>query len=257
MTRLSLTRAWEESADFLKREGGTLYLIAFALMALPGAAWQFFAPPPTPGEAGSPVMALLVFPVLLLTMLGSLSITLLALGRENVVGASLALAARRLWPLLGAVLIAGLAAGLVAAPVFLFVTTHWVSARGLSLLLACLLLALLLVLWVKLLMATPVAAAERAGPIAILMRSWRLTAGHFATLLGFVGLVFVVLIVLGMAVGAVGGTLVVLLLGMPEPGSLSRLVILLMSGLLNAAFAVAFTVMVARLYAQLAGDASP
>jgi hypothetical protein len=44
------------------------------------------------------------------------------------------------------------------------------------------------------------------------------------------------------------------LLGQPDPGSLSSLLVLLLGGLLNAAFSVFLNVLIARIYVQLSGD---
>jgi len=103
---------------------------------------------------------------------------------------------------------------------------------------------------------TPVAAAEAGGPVAIIRRSWKLTSGHFARLLGFVLLLVVVVIVVSLVVSSLFGILVAAIAGRPEPGSVAALLLMLIGGVVNAAVGIVFTTMVARIYVQLAGATS-
>jgi hypothetical protein len=57
------------------------------------------------------------------------------------------------------------------------------------------------------------------------------------------------------AVEAVVGTIVTLILGTPEPMSVGTLIIVLVTQLIIAAISVVYFVMVARIYVQLAGGA--
>jgi hypothetical protein len=106
---------------------------------------------------------------------------------------------------------------------------------------------------VRLLMSSPVASAEDAGPIAIIQRSWRLTAGHWWPLFGFLAIFLVGAIILLMAVGSAVGAVVVLLLGQAQPMSAAALIIALVQALFSAAITTLFAVMLARIYLQLSG----
>jgi ABC-type Fe3+ transport system permease subunit len=103
------------------------------------------------------------------------------------------------------------------------------------------------------LMSAPVASAENAGPIAILRRSWELTAGNWWRLFAFIAMIVLAALVLALAVRTASGILIQVALGPPQPMSTSALVIAIILALLNAVLTVVLAVMLARIYAQLAG----
>jgi hypothetical protein len=105
----------------------------------------------------------------------------------------------------------------------------------------------------------PVAAVETGNPIRLISRSWQLARGHYLRLLGFVMTVFVGLGIVIVAIQLGLGSMIVLLLGKPDPGSLSALVLGLIAGLIQGAFTLVTAVMLARIYVQLArrGEAQP
>jgi hypothetical protein len=198
--------------------------------------------------------------VLVLAFVGSLAISALALGREAVVGDSIRHGFRRLPAMFGASLLLILAACLVAVPLGLLtgielndLIAPTPAKAGRILLVMLLVLVVALFFAVRLLLLTPVAAAEPIGPVAIILRSWNLTKGHFWKLLGFVLLVSVAGGVVMMVAAMIVGLLITLAAGVPQPGNLSGLLMLLVAGLLNAAFIVVMTTLVARIYVQLAG----
>jgi hypothetical protein len=123
----------------------------------------------------------------------------------------------------------------------------------LVLLLALLYLAAACFFAIRFVLSAPVASAEPVGPIGILRDSWRLTAGHWWRLFGFVILFFIAAIVVLVAAGGAVGVLAGVLFGGIEPMSAGALVLALVQALLNAALTVLFTVMLARIYLQLAG----
>ena len=263
MQKLSITTAWNESAEFLKGNFGALFTVALAFMALPSVAMQALGPGQLrPGDTPPTGLWMLLVPiVIVLSIVGTLAISSLALRRENVIGAAIAHGFRRFLPMLGATLLIAVGLCIVVVPIVLALGLNPESLRNPTpgaaggLLLAFLLIAIIVIaVWVKLMLMTPVAAAERVGPIGIIRRSWGLTRGHFWKLLGFVILMIIVLLVVGMVVGLLFGLLVAAVAGAPEPGSLAGLLLLLASALVNAAFGVVLTTMVARIYVQLAGE---
>jgi hypothetical protein len=265
MQRLSITQAWNETAEFVKRDFGPLFAIALALIALPNFALQALAPTPVGAGAGTKLALwlLLLAIAILCSMAGSLAISGLALGRETIVGRAIGHGFRRLPSMLGASLLVGIplciVAALLAALLGVRIETLTMPTPenvGRLFLFLLILLVLFLPIWVRLMLMTPVAAGETVGPVAIVRRSWGLTSGHFWKLLGFVLLLVIVLVVVSIAVSSVVGIILSLALGRPQPGSLSMLLMLLVSGVVNAAFTVVFTTMVARIYAQLAGPAT-
>lgn len=259
MANLSISEAWNESASFARREAQLLFPVAFLLMALPGAVLQMFAPQPVPGQPPELGLWLAFVPVVVvLSLIGTLAVTHLALRPGSSVGEALQLGARRFLPLLGAVLLIGLGAAILIFPLAIIATILGGGASGAPTPAALGLLVLLCVpvfvfFWVRLALTTPVAAAEGAGPIAIIQRSWALTQGHFWPLLGFLLLFVIVLFVVTLAVGAVGGLLIFFIAGTPEPGSLAMLFVMLLSALVNAIVGALFAVALARIYVQLGG----
>ncbi|HYD37127.1 MAG TPA: hypothetical protein VEA60_05910 [Allosphingosinicella sp.] len=266
MAKLSITTAWNESADYLKQHFGALFTLAVALITLPNVALQALGPAAAaPGETPEPGLWMLLLPVVLvLGIAGSLAISTLALGRAATIGEAIGHGFRRVLPMLGATLILFVLIGILLVPLVMAtglkpgdLAQPTPATAGKVLLLLVFLLALFLFLGTRLLLTTPVAAAERVGPLAIIARSWALTRGHFARLFGFLLLLgiaaLVVLLVATMAVGLI----VTGLFGPPAPGTTSGLLMLLVGGLLNAVFVVVMTTIVARLYLQLAGGAEP
>ncbi|HEX8667212.1 MAG TPA: glycerophosphoryl diester phosphodiesterase membrane domain-containing protein [Allosphingosinicella sp.] len=261
MSSLSTTAAWNETAEILKRDFGAFFTIAIAFNALPSVAMQVFSARLNPTELPDAALLLLIFPVvLLLAIVGTLAVTALALGRENVVGRAIRHGFRRCLPMFGASALIFLPAALIAASTLGAVGLRPDAAAGAApapngpaaLAMLALLIVFLLV-WVRLIMMTPVAAAEEQGPLGIIRRSWELTRGRFWPLLGFVLLLLLAFIVLTIAVAAVFGILVTLAAGPPRPGTLAAFLLALVNGLVNAAVIVVFTTMVARLYVQIAG----
>lgn len=255
MKKLSITTAWNETAPFVKRQFGLLFLIAFGLVALPTIILQAAmpaAPPGQPPEGGS--WMLLVIPVIVLGVVGSLTITTLALARASDAREAFLHALRRFAPVLLATLLLGLAAALVALPVaVILVLLAGTGAGGLVLVTLAIVLAFVFV-WVRMMLLNPVGAVEPIGPVAILRRSWMLTAGRFWKLLGFLVVMVILFVVVTFAVSAVLGSVIILLAGQPQDGNLTQVLLLLLNGLLNAGFSVFLTVMIARIYAQLTGE---
>ena len=262
MRRLSITTAWNESAEFLKDHFGSLFTIAVAFIALPQVALQALGPAAAtaPGATPEPGLWLILLPVVLvLGIAGSLTISTLALGRETVVGDAVRHGFRRFLPMLGTVLLLLAAATLLLVPLGMLsgiqpgdLTAPAPARAGRIALVLLLVLAAGLFFAVRLLLLTPVAAAEPVGPVAIITRSWALTRGHFWKLLGFVALITVAASVVTMVATMITGLIVALIAGPPDPGSVSSLVVLLVAGLINAAFIVVMTTLVARIYVQLA-----
>lgn len=255
--KLSITTAWNETAVFVAREAQLVLPIGFLLMALPGALLQIIMPVPTPGqlpEAGPWLAA--VPAAILISLVGTLAVTLLALRPGTSVGEALQHGARRLLPVALALLLVSLGAAIATLPVFLLFGLLAMAAGtpAVGAFALIVIFPLMLVLWARLSMVAPVAAMEPVGPIAILQRSWALTRGHFGKLLGFLALMVLVMLVISIAVSAIGGILIFLIAGPPAPGSLAFYLMLIVSALVQTVLSTVFAVLVARVYAQLAGD---
>lgn len=255
MKKLSIARAWEETAAFVKREPGLLLLISFGLIALPAIILQAATPRVEQGETPELGLWMLLFvPTLIFSILGSLTITVLATGVEHNAGDAFSRALRRFLTILGAAILLAIVAALVAVPLVLIMSLMVRSEASLTFLVGFVIGIAFVFLWTRMMLITPVAAAESGGPVAILKRSWAMTSGHVLKLLGFVFLVVIVSLVIIFAVGAVGGTLIILLAGQPQEGNLSSVLLALLSGITQAIVGLLLTVMVARIYVQLSGE---
>jgi membrane-anchored glycerophosphoryl diester phosphodiesterase (GDPDase) len=268
--KLSITKAWDEASAFVKQEAATLFLIAFALSVLPGLILQALfarvlgpamqanpgnAPDLAPFVAALPIFLLLLIPVILLSLWGSLTINVLALRRETVVGSAFRRAARRILPLLGATLLLIVAATVAILPFMGALGFGLAQGRvGLTLVLGLVLWVAFIFVAIRLMLMAPVAAAEPVGPIDVIRRSWALTAGHFWKLLGFFLLLMIVFLVLVLVVGSVVGIVVTLVAGQPQPGSLGSFLLQVITGIVQAVFVTYFIVLVARIYEQLSGN---
>lgn len=261
MADLSLTRAWNEAAAFVKREGTLLFPLGL-LAVLPGAALQLLLPPAPRGQLPPPGPWMLMIPIgAIVAIIANIAINRLVLRPGTSVGEALGHGVRRMPSLLAVAIMVGAASVLlltvVATIVLLLTGTPGQQPSPAAMSLAILItLPLALYLGTRLLLTTPVAAAETGGPLAILRRSWALTGDHVWKLIGLLLLIALLVIVVALAVSAVAGILIVLLAGPPEPGSISRLLILAVATLLNMVMTVYLATLLARVYAQLAGGSA-
>ncbi len=265
MKALSISRAWDDTRDIVKRDGRLLAVIVAALILLPTALANLVNPS-VPGAVVEPRVthSMLELLLALIMQAGTLAVTAVALKPGTSVGEAISTGLRKLLPALGALLL------FVLPILFVLGTIVGVSigadgAADLEARLAAgdvpgavvwsiLIGAFLLIfLTIRFMLVGPVAVAESNNPVAILKRSWALTGGHFWRLLGYI-------VVLGLAAGLamlaislVFGGIIIAALGDPEPMSVSALLVGLGMGLANAAFVLLFALMSARIYAQLAG----
>ena len=263
MANLSITTAWNESVEFFKREAGLVLPVAFFLLAVPSALFQIMMPaPPVPGQAPEAGLWLLLLPlVIVASMVGSIAISWLALRPGSSVGEALQVGLRRFIMLFAASLLIAIAAVVVFVPLLLIVggasmmgTGGNPAAATGSMVLVLLIFGIAMIaLWIRLMLMTPVTAAEPVGPIDIIRRSWELTAGHFWKLLGFMILLLVVAFVISVAIGAIFGILLFATVGPPEPGSLSMNLLTIVSALVQSVFGAILATILARIYVQVSG----
>lgn len=263
VAKLSITQAWSETGGFLGREGRLILPIALLLLVIPAIVLTLLTPPPSADPGGLQLAFLFVLNLLNLALglIAVIAITHLAMRRGASVGEALQAGARRFLPLLAATLLIVLAIMIVLVPLLVVAVPDLASgARPPSQLPASaapiLLIAMLsmLLLWIRLMLMTPVATAEPGGPIAIIRRSWTLTSAHYWKLLGVSLLLGLVLFTAVVAFTSVFGVLVVLLAGPVVPGSTSATIIAVISSLLQAVVTVVFAVWIARVYTQLRGE---
>jgi hypothetical protein len=254
VTKLSLSRAWDETREVARRDGKLIAAVALAMFFLPGVVLGLVDPQagafPQTTSAG-----LLMLVVALIGLVGQLAVIRMALGVRMTVGEAIAHGARRA----PSYLIAGLIwAGPLILAAILVGGDVWRSPQTATGGEAAGALAILLVLMfvgIRMTMTSPVATAEQAGPLAIVRRSWQLTSGHWWRLFALVFLFLLVMAIVMGALGAVLGILTRILFEQIEPMSVAALLVAAATQLVSAIFTTGLLIMLARVYAQLAGPA--
>jgi hypothetical protein len=256
MRQLPISEAWNETVAFVGRESGLLFPVAFALIALPNIIFQYAMPPMVPDQPIQPQLwMLLAIPFFVLTLLGTLTLSIMALRGGTSVGEALAIAARRLLPVLAAAILLGVVGGALTS--VLLIPIRLVTGGNLPLAIALalpLVIAIFVWLGVRMIFVNPVGAIEQGGPIEILRRSWALTRGHFGRLFAFLFVLLLVAGIVSIAVSAIFGIVITLTIGRPDQNDLALLLLLLLSGLVNTVISVYLTVVVAKLYAKATAD---
>ncbi len=260
--RLSISKAWEETAAFVGRETRLLVPIALALLFLPVVV-AGLAGPMKRGETPTTSFLLLLFAELLIGLIGQIAIARLALGHREPVGEAIRHAAMRLPALVGSVFLialplsfASLIAGGAAAAMAKAGGNKPLMAILVALVLTVLIVAAL-ILGLRCLLNTAVAAVEPGGPVRLLKRGFALTRGHVLKLFGAALLLAIGGGVTIIALTSITGLGVRLALGDPEPWTVAALLVAVVGAAAQAVFSVLFTVFFARVYAQLAaGEAS-
>ena len=261
---LSISRAWDETREIFRRDGKLITAVALALIVLPQAIASLVAPPGSGGGSAnlSGSAKLMMIAVFLLSLWGQLSIIRLALGPSTTVGDAIQHGLRRFPAALGAfaIMILGMAIALIPI-VMVFVAALGVDAASVQQgqasgpfgLLILIMALLFIAISIRFTLVSSVASAENVGPLAILKRSWSLTAGNYWRLLGFIVLLLVAALAIIAAASIVGGLLARLVSSTIEPFSLSALIVALISAAAQGVFSVLAAVMLTRIYTQVAG----
>ena len=255
MTKLSISRAWDESKAVIARDGSLLTTIALALFVLPGVISDMVTPAAPPGELPKPgywiVLAVLA---LLVALVGQLAVIRLAIGSDLTVGEAIRHGAQRAPAYLAATLVWVLPVLLAAVLLAAKVVGPPANASPMAALALILLCGVVLWFAIRMLMTSPVASAEGVGPMEILRRSWQLTKGHWLRLFGFFVGILIGAVVAVTAVAAIGGILAKIIFGGVEPLTVGALFIALLVQIVSGAVSVILMVMLARIYVQLGGE---
>lgn len=254
MSKLSLSRAWEETTRVLGRDGRLLLAVALALFVLPGLVLDVSMPVAASGSLppAGPWM-LIAFVALLVSLVGQLAVIRLSMEPHLSVGEAITHGARRLFPYLVAVLVWIIPILLVGSVLYNLAgvsSGHPQVAVALGLLLLTLLGVFL---GVRLMLSSAVASAENIGPFAILSRSWSLSAGNWWRLFIFLLLFGIGALCLLWAVEFVAGLLVHVIAEDSGPRSLGGLLLAIVRQVVSALLSVVFFVMLARIYSYLTG----
>lgn len=260
MRDLSISRAWEEARALMTRDGRLIASLALAVIALP-VAISGLVNPRGVSDASTPMWVdLVVLACSLVVLAGQLALIRLALAPSITVGEAIAHGFRRMPIYLVVAVLIAVALLAAAMPLLALLVAARVPLDQASLiasptflLLFFVYLALLCFVGVRMLMSSPAASAEPIGPLAILKRSWQLTAGHWWVLFGFLVIFFIGAAVLVYGVTSAIGAVVALGLGPIAPFSTSALVVALVEAAVQSVVTVLLAVMLARIYVQLSG----
>jgi hypothetical protein len=256
MSSLSISAAWDETRPILLREGKLLAAVALALIVLPQTVLAVIGAPVGPQSSGPSMIA--YFIVILLGCAAQIALNRLAIGPSVTVGSAIGTGFRRLLSVAAVVVLAAIAVVALAVVLLLILT----SARLMSvpspgqappaslLLMLIVMVALVFAMFV---LVFPLAAVETGNPLRLIARAWALSRHNYLRLLGFVVIIFVGLSLIVVVTVTGLGSVILLALGKPEPGSLSALLLGIISGVVQASFTVVTAVMIARIYVQLAG----
>lgn len=259
-SKLSISRAWDESLEIFRRDGGLLVSVALALIVLPAIVVGIVAPP-EPGATTSGSAQLLRLVAGLIAVVGQLALIRLALGPSTTVGDAISHGARRFPSALGAIILLILIMAVVTIPIMgvlavlagidpATMESNPTRQVGFLVIIMCL---IALAISVRFTLISSVASAEAIGPFAIIKRSWDLTQGHYWRVLGLVLLLLIAAVVLLMTAGLLGGLFARLVSSGIEPFSIAALIVAVVAGAAQGAFSVLASVMLARVYAELAG----
>jgi len=251
VAKLSISKAWDETREVLRRESKLLTTVALALIVLPGVVQNMASPAMAPGKIPEPgLWMLVVFICVVVGLVGQLAVIRLATGPETSVGEAIAHGARRIPSYLGVAIILFLP--LLVIMYALAQQFQGASPSGGAALSFLILFGVFIFLIVRFLLFSAVTSAEKIGPIAIIRRTWSLTRGNWLRLFGFFVLFIIAFLLVRLASIAIIGIVVGLLFGPPEPMTIGALISSLVSQLLMGALSVVFAVMIARMYVQLA-----
>lgn len=262
MAILSISKAWEESKARIAVDGRLMAVVAAALIVLPGLIVEVISPSALRSDS-SVLESILFLLSSLLALIGQLAIIRLAVTPAVSVGEAIGHGARRM-PiyLVAAILLTilfivilipfGIAAYAAGVP-FDRSSEQAFLQSPVAMVLSLLYMALLIFIAIRMLMSSPVASEEDAGPVQILRRSWDLTRGHWWRLFGFIVMFVIGALILIAAVNWAVTAFAVVLFGAIAPMSLSALLVGLFDSIVNGGVTVFLAVMLARIYLQLTG----
>jgi hypothetical protein len=240
-------------------------IVAAALVVLPGLIVEVISPSSVRTDSTF-VESILILVSSLLALIGQLSIIRLAITPGVSVGEAIGHGARRMPIYLVAAIL--LTIGFIVALIPFIIVAYAAGVpfdrsseqaflqSPVAMVLSLVYLALLIFIGIRMLMSSPVASEEEAGPVQILRRSWDLTRGHWWRLFGFMIMFLIGALVLIAAVNWGITAVAVILFGPVDPMSLSALVVGLFDSVVNGMMTVILAVMLARIYLQLSGRRS-
>ncbi|HET8612048.1 MAG TPA: hypothetical protein VFL92_04710 [Sphingomonas sp.] len=259
LAKISLGALWEETAAFLRAELALVAPVALLCFGLPMIVLLLAMPVPADGRLQPGPWLWWLLPCGLLSMLGSLSVSALALRPGASVRECLAMGLKRMPTAIGLELLNAALQAALALPIALAALAEG-SAGGepgpASLIANLAGLAFIIWLYVRVLPIWALLSERPMTPFDALRGSFRATRGRYGQLLllRIVGAVagFIALMVLVLPIDA----LFALLGRLPGLSGIANLLGFIATGAVVAALMAIWTVYVARLYRRLEGSIS-
>ena len=253
--KLSVGTAWTEAAAFVRRERRLIAPVVLGLIVVPAVIAELVQPEAAAGMQPEPGTWMVVAAAaLLIAMVGQLAIMRLAMGWDGSLGEALKLALKRIWAVLGAFLLFGLVFVLVATILVLIaMLVSGDAAQGATNRIAFAAMITALLAMPRVLPLTALAMEERAGPWRLLRRTLELTRGNYWRLLGFFLIFLIASLIIAVAVKVTVGSATELLIGPSRPMSVSRLIVALVTGLVQGLVLSIYAAMTGKLTLQLLG----
>lgn len=266
MSRISVGLAWDETKAFLDRERRLIVPVVLALVTLPLAALRIAIPELADLKAvmvGAVSLSgiVLLYLVLFIELVAWLALIRLALGRAEAVGATILAAIPRTLVLLVSLALLGLAFAILVtiAMISLAIGQGAVDRGtlppGMAVMFTIAAVAMFL-LFFRMILLVPAAAAEKTGSLALIKRGWQLGKGNGARLIAIMMLVFLSSVILNAAVVTVVGLFAKLVLGSNSGATVGGLLAALAAGLLSALIVSVQAGLLASLYRQATAQRS-
>jgi hypothetical protein len=240
---LSVGSIWQAVVSELRQHFWTLFAIAAPFTLLVDMALTQFGPPPPKaiGDFTPRVLLGLVLLPALVGVIAQLAVARMAAVPAEVPRAALAMALRRLPFFLTAVLLVAWPLGFAGGLLFAVPSLRWAAA---VLVLPALYLA------ARLYPMVATAVVEPIGPVAILQRTWQMTAGRGGAIIWLMLLSLLLLIGASLIAGGVGSALasVLTLIGLKPIGVFAAN---LANALLACLFSIGSAVAAAQIYQRL------
>ncbi|MBW4329821.1 hypothetical protein KY084_02890 [Stakelama sp. CBK3Z-3] len=265
---VKMESVWQRTAEFLSDNVTVVLPIAIAAIFVPTTISQAVQPlHADSGQALQVVLAILTLIFTLLSIWGQAAIMALAI--DPTIGRSAArTGARRMPAIIGTGLLLLLALLVLLLPIYLVLAPDgagaWTLASGNAkpspaamaaiVLYAIVLIVILVIAFARLVLITPVIVAERRG-IGAIRRSWRLTRGRTAAMVGLILLYAVIVIVAQLAAKTVLGSVLLLIFGGDGVINVATVLTAIGVGLVIMIFTVLQAAFLAKLYVALADPA--
>jgi hypothetical protein len=253
---------WDRATEFLSDNLAAIFPLALCAIFIPSAISQSIAPLGVLGAAAALGVQAVSLCLSLVSLWGKVAITALALDAAAGRGNAIATANRRLLPILGVMLVIGVAVIALSLPIAIVLAAAGfdfqaamtggrpelpLGVAGFVLLYMLFFCCALIWVWARLALIMPTMIMERRG-MGVFVRSFRLTRPVQWRILGVLILYFVVSAVSVIAAKLVFGSVFGLIAGGEGPVTVATVLTSIVAGIVLTGFTVLATAFTAKLY---------